>query len=191
MEYLLDRMQAAGCTEIRVVTRPDKQDVVELARSRGAAVVLGRPSSVSESLAAGVAGVAPDTAVVFGFPDTLWGPADGFTRLLAALDADVAAVLALFRTEEPARSDVVEVDGDGRVLRIEVKPQRPRSDLVWGCAACPAGVVQAFLGDAEPGAYLHGLAARGLVRGVRLCDPFVDIGTPESLRRLAAEPTTG
>lgn len=182
IDYLLERMDAASCAEIRVVTRPEKLDVVDHARSSGATVVLARPASVSESLLSGIEGLGGETAVVFGFPDTLWQPRDGFVRLLAALRPGVAAVLGIFRADEPERSDVVRMEGD-RVTAVEVKPARPSSDLVWGCAAAWAGALRGVQSGAEPGQHLGELARRGLIRGVRLCDPFVDIGTPEALRR--------
>jgi NDP-sugar pyrophosphorylase family protein len=182
IDYLLERMEAARCAEIRVVTRPEKLDVVDHARARGATVVLARPTSVSESLLAGAKGLDAETAVVLGFPDTLWQPLDGFVRLLAVLGPGVAVALGIFRAEDPERSDVVSLEGD-RVTAIEVKPERPASDLVWGCAATQAGVLRGLEGGAEPGHHFGELARRGLVRGVRLSDPFVDIGTPEALRR--------
>jgi NDP-sugar pyrophosphorylase family protein len=193
MDYLLDRMRAAGCAEVRVVTRPEKRDVVDHARARGAAVVFARPASVSESLLAGREGLEEDVPVVFGFPDTLWQPGDGFSLLLAALRSGAAVALGIFRTDDPWRSDVVALEGD-RVAAISVKPLRPTSDLIWGCAAAPAGRLEGLQGHSEPGQYFSELARQGLVRGVRLSDPFIDIGTPESLRRaslaLEANPST-
>jgi NDP-sugar pyrophosphorylase family protein len=182
IDYLLERMHVAKCGEIRVVTRPDKQDVVDHARARGARVILGEPKSVSESLLAGIEGLDADTAVVFGFPDTLWEPRDGFGALLAALGPGVAAVLGIFRAEEPERSDVVRMEGDC-VIAVDVKPKRPPSDLIWGCAATWVRTLQGLHGCAEPGHLFGELARRGLIRGVRLRDPFVDIGTPEALQR--------
>jgi glucose-1-phosphate thymidylyltransferase len=185
IDYLLDRMEVAGCTEIRVVTRPEKQDVADHARAHGAVVLLARPTTVSESLLAGLHDLAPESRVVFGFPDTLWQPRDGFARLLAALRPGWDVVLGIFRADAPSRSDVVTLAGD-RVTTIQIKPEQPSSDLVWGCAASRAGVLRALQGHAEPGRYFDQLARRGRVLGVRLSDPFVDIGTPESLERARA-----
>jgi glucose-1-phosphate thymidylyltransferase len=185
IDYLLERMDVAGCTEIRVITRPEKQDVADHASTRGAAVLFARPATVSESLLAGLHDLAPETPVVFGFPDTLWQPRDGFTRLLAALRPGVDVVLGIFRAEAPSRSDVVTLAGD-RVTTIRVKPEQPSSDLVWGCAASRAGVLRALRGHAEPGLYFDQLARRGRVLGIRLSDPFIDIGTPDSLERARA-----
>jgi NDP-sugar pyrophosphorylase family protein len=190
MDYLLERMEAAGCAEIRVVTRPEKRDVAEHARSRGAVVVFARPSTVSESLLAGLRELGPATPVVFGYPDTLWEPRDGLAQLLAALEPPGVVALGIFRAEAPSRSDVVTLDGDF-VTAIEVKPEHPQSDLVWGCAATSAGVLRRLRGWPEPGLCFDELARRGLVRGIRLVDPFVDIGTPESLRRARAARASG
>jgi NDP-sugar pyrophosphorylase family protein len=184
IDYLLERMDAAPCAEIRVVTRPEKRDVAEHARARGATVIFARTANVSESLLAGLDGLSPETPVVFGFPDTLWEPRDGFARLLAALQAAEVA-LGIFRAEAPRRSDVVTLAGP-LVTSIRVKPEEPFSDLIWGCAATSAGVLRGVGGKPEPGEYFDGLARRGVVRGVRLEDPFIDIGTPEALRRARA-----
>ena len=41
MDHVLERMLAAGATELRIVTRPEKHDVIEHAATLGAAVVTG------------------------------------------------------------------------------------------------------------------------------------------------------
>ncbi|MGH9196789.1 MAG: NTP transferase domain-containing protein, partial [Acidimicrobiia bacterium] len=50
IEHLLERMWMAGCSDIRVVTRPEKKDVINIATCWGATVVLARPEDVSASL---------------------------------------------------------------------------------------------------------------------------------------------
>lgn len=182
MDYLLERMEAIPCAEIRVVTRPEKQDVVEHSRARGAVLVTARPASVGESLSEGAGGLEGDVVAVFGFPDSIWYPVDGFVRLLPLLGEDVDVVLGIFVGADPPRSDVVELH-QGRVLSVDVKPAQPRSELVWGCAALRVGALRAITCEAEPGIALDRLARRGRVAGVRLEDPFVDIGTPEALQR--------
>jgi hypothetical protein len=77
------------------------------------------------------------------------------------------------------------------VTGIDVKPKSPHSDLVWGCAATWVGVLRGLEDHAEPGHHFDELAQRGLVRGVRLSDPFVDIGTPEALRRAQERGVSG
>lgn len=184
MDHLVERMLDARCDELRVVTRPEKQDVVERAEALGASVVLGRPATVPQSLALGLAGLAPADAVLFGFPDTLWEPVDGFTRLLGALGESAPVALGLFRTPELSRSDVVTVAGD-RVTGVHPKPAEPASELVWGCLVARVGALEGVAERAEVGDHLDALARQGLVRAVDFETPFVDVGTPTALAAYA------
>jgi glucose-1-phosphate thymidylyltransferase len=187
IDYLLERMSVGGAEEIRVVTRPEKADLVRHADACGAEVVFGRPATVAESLVLGLSSLERDRVVLIGFPDSVWDPVDGFRRLLPALDrADV--VLGLFATPDPERSDVVEVDDEGRVVGIEVKPPRPRSNLIWGCVAGRAGPLAGLRGCDEPSDLFADLARARRVSGVRL-GRFKDYGTPEALRQLAEAPS--
>ena len=185
MDYLVERMRAAGCSDIRVVTRPEKTDVIRHATAQGLRVVETYPESVSDSLLAGLFEVAEDTVVIFGFPDTIWEPRDGFSRLTAALTAECDVALGIFLGQEPQRSDVVVLDGSGRVTQIQVKPETPRSRLIWGCCAARAGVLEAMKGVDEPGHYFNSILHDRRVVGVHLSDDFIDIGTRERLEKLA------
>jgi len=74
--------------------------------------------------------------VACGFPDILTEPEGVFGPLLQRLDETGAAVaLALFPAEDPQLMDQVQVDEDGRVLRIQVKPGPDRLDSGWVVAA--------------------------------------------------------
>ncbi len=180
MDYLIERMQRAGCTDIRVVTRPEKADVIAHAEKRNLTVVLTYPASVSESVLAGLTGTHDDDLVLLGFPDTTWEPPDGFVRLLAALEGFEVA-LGLFQGREPQRSDVVEFTGLGVVTSVKVKPQQPASSWIWGCAVACRRALNALAEDPEPGAVFDSMCRRGKVVGVALSGSFVDIGTPEIL----------
>jgi glucose-1-phosphate thymidylyltransferase len=183
MDYLVERMRAVGCDEIRVVTRADKADVVDRAKELGLRVVLADPPTASESVASGLDGLTGDDVVLLGFPDSIWEPADGFLRLLDALDGECAAVLGLFRTADLERSDVVSLDEDGVVTAVDIKPQRPESEWIWGCAAVRATALADVASAGELGRHFGSLARRGLVRGVRLSDRWVDVGTRAGLSR--------
>jgi NDP-sugar pyrophosphorylase family protein len=128
--------------------------------------------------------LADDDIVLLGFPDTIWTPEDGYESLVRALDdgGDVALGLFHIRAVDLPRSDVVVVADDGKVLRIDVKPDEPSSEWIWGCAA--AGVTaMSGLDDTEwPGGYFDLLCREGRdVRGIPLSDVWLDIGTRESL----------
>jgi glucose-1-phosphate thymidylyltransferase len=170
MDYLVERLRLVT-DEIVVVTRPDKRDVIEHSRSLGLRIVEGEPSSVSESLLLGLSGA--DT-VLLGFPDTIWEPVDGFVRLVEALEeADVA--LGVFESEDPGRSDVVEA--------VDVKPDQPRSNLIWGCAAARADALTGLDRHDQPGFLFDELAREGRTRAVRFAGAMIDVGTPEALAR--------
>ena len=146
--------------------------------------MLGNSAHVGASLALGLAGPAPADEVLFGFPDTLWEPRDGFVRVLAALRAGADVALGLFEAEELQRSDVVGLGPGDAVLEIAVKPARPASELIWGCAATRVEVLAGLARVPEPGVLFDDLVRRGRpVQGVRLSAEWLDIGTPDALRR--------
>jgi NDP-sugar pyrophosphorylase family protein len=188
MDHLIERMEVVQDAELRVVTRPDKRDVIEHARRRGATVVEGYPATAAESVLLGARGLSHDDVVLIGFPDSIWDPLDAFVRLVAVLErhAETKAVLGLFDCAELERSDVVSADGGGRVIQVQVKPDRPRSDAVWGCAAVRAGTLAELERYSEIGHLLDDLAQHALVRCVRFDSDFVDVGTPAALARLGA-----
>jgi glucose-1-phosphate thymidylyltransferase len=177
MDYLVERMRAAPCDELLVVTRPEKRDVADHARALGAEVVEGHPATVADSLLLGIDGLGAEDVVLFGFPDSIWEPIDGFAQLLAGLEE---VSVGLFRCRDLRRSDVVTVEGD-RVTGIHVKPEEPASELIWGCLAARTEALRGLPGHDEPGIYLDELARAGRVRGVDFGTEFVDVGTPEAL----------
>jgi NDP-sugar pyrophosphorylase family protein len=186
MDYLLERMSVAGCSEIRVVTRPEKKDVVENALRRGATVIKAYPATVSESLVAGIAGLSDEDVVLFGFPDTIWAPEDGFLTLLREVDRGYDLVLGLFRARGLERSDVVTLHDESRVVRaIQVKPARPASPWIWGCAAARVRILRGMADFSEPGVYFGILSKRQPILGIELSDSWIDIGTPSALAEVA------
>ena len=141
MRYLIDRMMAGGASTIRIATRPDKRDVIELAAAIGADVVTGHPASVSASLLLAATGLADDDVGLFGFPDTIWTPTDGYVPLVRLVGDGAPLSLAIFESPYPERSDVAILDADGRLRRVDVKPASPGSSLVWTAAAARIGTL--------------------------------------------------
>lgn len=185
MDHLADRMRRGGSTRLRVVTRATKTDVVAHAAELGAEVVLAEPANVSESFVAGMDGLGEEDIVLIGFPDTLWQPEEGFRVLVRAVQSGCEAALGLFRIQarDLPRSDVVELDGSGKVVGVHVKPDQPSSDWVWGCAAARVGAMAGLAGSEWPGGYFGQLATEGRdVRGFPLSDDWLDIGTKDALR---------
>jgi glucose-1-phosphate thymidylyltransferase len=187
MDYLVDRLRVGGCSELRVVTRPEKGDVIAHAEQLGAAVILGYPRTVSASFVAGIQGLSEKNIVLIGFPDTLWEPEDGFRQLVRALEDGCDVALGLFRidTSDLRRSDVVVLGGPGgRIARIDIKPAEPRSEWIWGCAAARARTLSGLGGAEWPGQYFDSLCRKGHdVRGIPLSDVWLDVGTEAALNR--------
>lgn len=181
MDYVVERLWAAGCRELRVVTRPDKPDVIEHARALGADVVEGTPPTLAASIGLGLRGLEDSDVALVGLPDTLWEPVDGFVRLLDPLDEDTGVVLGVFESDEPERSDVVLVGERGSVRSVHVKSADPPGNLVWGCFAARAGALAGLERYAEPGHHFAALATAGKIRAVRFPGRMIDIGTPAAL----------
>jgi hypothetical protein len=183
-------MRLAGSSEIRVVTRPEKLDVVENASRHAATVVEGYPRSLAESFFTGIKDVPDDDIVLLGFPDSIWDPPDGYSKVIDLLGDGCEVALGLFRTSEPQRCEVVTLNeagaSSGQVAGIELRPPAPTSNLIWGCAAAPASVLRGLEREREPGEYINSYCPRGAVAGVWLSDKYIDIGTREGLREALA-----
>jgi glucose-1-phosphate thymidylyltransferase len=187
VDYVVERMRVGGCGEVRVVTRPEKRDVVAYAEQSGASLVLGRPRNICESFAAGMAGLAPDDIVLLGYPDSLWEPVDGYKPLVEAVEGGGEVALGMFEAPGLVGSDFLRLDDAGRIVGFEIKPPRPPSSWIWGCAAARFRALEGIEREEWPSAYFDSLRRRGVdLKGIRLSDEYLDIGTEESLRRLAS-----
>ena len=105
--------------------------------------------------------------------------------------------IGLFRAPRPERCGIAVLDGRGRVIEFEEKPQRPRSpwasagiyvarqglfDRLDAIAAARSAEAQPAETDALDFGHdvLPRLAARGDLRGYFIEEELVDVGTPES-----------
>ncbi len=212
-QYLLDAMRFARIDRIYIIVRSGKWDIPTYL-SDGSAMDLhlaylimnlpyGVPYTVDQAYP-----FVSKSIVVFGFPDIIFEPDDALVQLLAYLrqaDADVA--LGLFPANDPARLDMVDVDSQGRVSTLQLKPEQSELQYTWilavwtpvfsefmhDCLSNREGAMTRSDGAANPaqrtelsmGAVFQAATARGLrVVGVPFPDhTFVDIGTPEDLRR--------
>lgn len=180
IDYLVERMREASCDEVRVVTRPQKRDLIAHAKSLGTEVIEAITGSTAESVSRGLEGLDRRDVILVGFPDTLWEPLEGFRRLVDALNGSPVA-LGIFRGLEPARSDVVSWTPQGRVTSIETKPAKPRSNWVWGCLAAKCAALEGIAEFDEIGGFLDALSTRGSVAGIHLSDFFLDVGTSDAM----------
>lgn len=210
LERFLRMVAAAGVGHAVILVRAGKHDILEVVgsgRRHGVDVafrVLEHTDSVPETLAAAAPFVA-DRPVLLGFPDILYEPEDAFVPLLARLEErEPDVVLGLFPTERADKSDMVEVDRDGRVRRISIKSDRRDLEWAWGLAAwsprfttllervvsgqAGAEISPSVEGELQIGDVVQLAVESGWrVESVSFPDGlFVDIGTPDDLRRARA-----
>jgi hypothetical protein len=186
MDRLVERMLAAGCSELRVVTRPEKEDVVGNARRHRATVVEARPQTLAASQLEGVSGLNPDDLALVGFPDSIWDPVDGYRPLVERVHSGFEVTLGLFETRDVEPPHVVETDPDGIVTAVEARPGSPPPHLIWGCVAARARSLGGLDPNGHPTDHFQALCGSGTVSGVRLSARYADIGTRRGLRRALA-----
>lgn len=187
IEYLIDRMELAGADRIRVSVRPEKRDVTEIARRRGAEIVFGHPATATASLASAADGLADADIALFGFPDTIWSPRDGFVSLRAAVATGEEMALGIFASPYPERSDVAHLGDDGRVVRIEVNPAMPTTNLVWACGAASVRQLRELTATTEIGEAVR-RAVTDKPRAAVLLGRVIDVGTPQALAAAEVDP---
>lgn len=74
--------------------------------------------------------------VLLGFPDIQIYTHNPFSPLLEKLeDSNVDIVLGLFEAENPTKVDMVELNPDGSLKSVEVKPKHSKLSLTWLIAA--------------------------------------------------------
>lgn len=137
---LLERFRAAGVERAFMVLHESKWDVPryfgtgEIAGVSLAYLSIPGSRSVPETLDRAFPFVA-DSLVALGFPDVIFEPLDAYAPLIArqaATGADL--VLGLFPVADPRTmrtTDMVELSEDGRVLRVEVRPEATALRSNW------------------------------------------------------------
>ena len=102
------------------------------------------------------------------------------------------SALAVHRLEDASLAPlygVVELDADDRVVGLEEKPERPRSDLVstatYLFSAAHVALLDRYLAEGNPpdppGRFLIWLSEREPVYGFRFDEEWLDIGDPAQL----------
>jgi glucose-1-phosphate thymidylyltransferase len=133
--YLLEKMHLAGAQASYIVLSKGKWDIP---------AYFGNGAIVSMPLAYLITEVpygvpfTLDSAypflinkqVLFGFPDIIFQPDDAYERLVDRMHAGQAdIVLGLFPAINPKKMDMVDLNADGTIADIQIKPQQ--TDLKW------------------------------------------------------------
>lgn len=209
--FLLEKMRNAGVEKAFLILRKGKWDIPEY-YGDGAAVgmnlgylMMGRPDGTAYTLDQAYPFVR-GKRVALGFPDILFGPSDAFKRAMVRLaDTRADIVMGLYRVQNIRISDMVGVDRTGRVNEMLIKPEETKLKLGWVFAVWTPRFSEFLheylaahrpLAGTEPAGELTigAVIQAGLREKLRMQSvlfprhTYLDIGTPEGLRRLADSP---
>jgi dTDP-glucose pyrophosphorylase len=210
--YLLEKFRHAGISRAYVILRHGKWDVPtyfgdgQRVGLQLAYLVIGDSLGPADTLDRAYPFIR-NNCVAFGFPDVLFGPDDVFDHLLRRLaETDADIVLGLYPGSDSRQMDMVDVDADGRVRAIILKPPSTALRYGWICAVWRPAFTEclhAFLtserarpdldkaayrdidpqGDLPVGAAIKAAVDTGLrVHALSFPDhTYLDIGTPDNL----------
>ena len=135
--YLLEKMQMAGVAEVYIILREGKWDIPaylgdgKMLDLHLAYLMMDLPFGVPYTLDQAYPFV-QDAIVVFGFPDIIFQPDNAFVSLLAKqAESSADVVLGLYPAHQPHKTDMVDLDTDGRVRGIQIRPARTHLSYAW------------------------------------------------------------
>ncbi|HEY2912087.1 MAG TPA: sugar phosphate nucleotidyltransferase, partial [Candidatus Angelobacter sp.] len=134
-EYLVERMIAAGASQICMVISAEKTDIVKYYAERDYAaeifyVIQQQPLGLCDALFRAEPFARQHDQVLIGLPDTIWFPENAYAPALAPSGAECN--LVLFPVANPSVFDAVICDDLGYVQEVQVKKADPRSHWIWG-----------------------------------------------------------
>jgi glucose-1-phosphate thymidylyltransferase len=135
--YLLERMRLANISKAYIILREGKWDIPayfkdgKILDMHLAYLMMDLPFGVPYTLDQAYPFIR-DAIVVFGFPDNIFQPDDAFVHLLTRQSESCAdIVLGLFPTHQPHKVDMVDLDPDGQICGIHIKPEKTNLRYTW------------------------------------------------------------
>jgi len=194
-EYLVERMIAAGATQICMVISAEKGDIVRYYAERSYAadifyVVQRRPAGLCDALFHAEPFSERHDRVLIGLPDTVWFPENAYYPAINSPTCDVN--LVLFPVEDPSVFDAVVCDEQNFVRKVEVKIPNPHSQWIWGAIAVSADGFRSLKllwearhrEDEYLGTLLNAYIDAGhAVRGHHVGETYIDVGTMKGFQR--------
>jgi glucose-1-phosphate thymidylyltransferase len=150
-----------------------------------------------------------DKTIVFGFPDILFSTEDAFGQLInkqKLTNADI--VLGLFPAGNPEKVDMVELNAEGRICGIDIKPTNTTLVYTWIIAVWSGGFTKFLHNHVKADLYMRSnntddalainekeLSIGDSIKSAMLDrmkidtvifsnGKFLDIGTPEDLEKV-------
>ncbi len=135
--FLLESMRMAGVSKAFVVLRKGKWDIPAylgdgtMLGMHLAYLIMRLPFGAPYTLDQAYP-FTQNASVAFGFPDIIFKPDDAFVRLLERqADTNADVVLGLFVPDQPHKWDMVDLDDEGRIRRIVIKPAQTQLRYAW------------------------------------------------------------
>jgi dTDP-glucose pyrophosphorylase len=190
MEYLVERMIAAGASEICMIISGDKTDIVKYFSERDYAaeiffVVQQRPQGLCDALFRAEPFARNHEHVLLGLPDTIWFPENAY-RLALERDRMADVNLICFPVLDPSQFDAVVSDEYGYVQQVQVKLPDAQSPWIWGAVTTTGQAFRALKllwesrhrEDEYLGHLLNAFIEAGnTVRAAHLGETYIDVGT--------------
>lgn len=190
MEYLVERMIAAGANEICMVISGEKTDIVKYFAERDYAaeifyVVQQKPQGLCDALFRAEPFARHHDHVLLGLPDTIWFP-ENLYRIALERDRMADVNLICFPVLDPSQFDSVLADDHGYVQQVEVKVLDARSHWIWGAVTTTGPAFRALKllwesrhrEDEYLGHLLNSFIHAGnIVRATYAGETYIDVGT--------------
>ncbi len=131
--YAIEALRAAGIEEIGIIVGETHQEVREAvgdgSRWKASVTYIQQEAPLGLAHAVKIAEdfMAGDSFVMYLGDNLIRGGITDFVRQFE--DSRPDAMVLLAKVPNPSQFGVAELDGDGRIHRLEEKPARPRSDL--------------------------------------------------------------
>jgi glucose-1-phosphate thymidylyltransferase len=135
--YLLEKMRLANIRKVYIILRCGKWDIPayfgdgKMLDMHLAYLMTNLPFGVPYTLDQAYPFL-QDVIVALGFPDIIFGPDNAFERTIAKqAESKADVVLGLFPAHQPHKTDMVDLDADGRIRGIQIKPARTHLRYAW------------------------------------------------------------
>jgi glucose-1-phosphate thymidylyltransferase len=189
-EFLVERMIAAGATEICMVISGEKTDIVKYFSERDYAaeifyVVQQQPQGLCDALFRAEPFARSHDYVLLGLPDTIWFPENAY-RIALERDRTADVNLICFPVLDPSQFDAVVSDEHGYVQEVEVKVRAANSHWIWGAVTTTSRAFHALKllwesrhrEDEYLGHLLNAFIDAGnVVRATHVGEVYMDVGT--------------
>ena len=138
--YLLEKMRLAKITKAFIILREGKWDIPsyfgdgKMLDMQLAYLMMDLPFGVPYTLDQAYPFV-KENIVALGFPDILFQPDDAYLKLLSKQEESNAdIVLGICPASQPEKTDMVEIDANGKIRSIHIKPEKTQLTYAWEIA---------------------------------------------------------